>query len=62
MTDFSQERFNDITNLISICDAVIDDCNRKNLPKVKAEFLDELRQFDYVMFDPDAADFKSYNW
>lgn len=56
--------YNDTTNLIAICDDVIDECNRKYLVCL-AELLDELRQFDYVMFDSDAeidSDLKSYNW
>lgn len=56
--------YNDTTNLIAICDDVIDECNRKYLVCL-AELLDELRQFDYVMFDSDAeidSDFKSYDW
>ncbi len=56
--------YNDTTNLISICDDAIDECNQKYLVCL-AELLDELRQFDYVMFDSDAeidSNLKSYNW
>ena len=58
--------FDDTTNLIAICDDVIDGCNHRYLVCI-AELLHELKinSFDYVMFDPDAeidSDFKSYNW
>lgn len=56
--------YNDTTNLIAICDDVIDECNRKYLVCL-AELLHELCRFDYVMFDSDAeidSNLKSYNW